>query len=166
MQTRELVPQHLHKEFMRLVILMSTQKSHFAYRLAWENSPSDRIPFLPLHRRDLVGAEEGNKTFIGEDKSRINWRKFEVMGEILLGIQRSQKTPYTHMYRSEDAMQLILETHVSGDDEVGFCFFSCIMATYCLLLMLTYEFRISSHAAYKSNQPLAMRPVEGNWAIG
>ncbi|KAJ6144297.1 hypothetical protein N7470_008192 [Penicillium chermesinum] len=92
-QTRELVPVATQREFMRLVILMGTQRSHFAYRLAWENSFSERIPFLPLHRRDLVSAEEGNKTFIGENKSRINWKKFEVMGEVVLGIQRSQKTP-------------------------------------------------------------------------
>lgn len=116
-QTKELIPPLVQKDFMRLVILMSTQKSHFAYRLAWENSPSERIPFLPLHRRDLVSAEEGNKTFLDENKTRINWNKFEVMGEVVLGIQRSQKTLYPHMNKCEDALQLILETQLSGNEE-------------------------------------------------
>lgn len=126
-QTKELIPPLVQKDFMRLVILMSTQKSHFAYRLAWENSPSEKIPFLPLHRRDLVSAEEGNKTFLDENKTRINWSKFEVMGEVVLGIQRSQKTLYPHMNKCEDALQLILETQLSGNEEVSityslFCF--------------------------------------------
>ncbi|KAJ5656909.1 hypothetical protein N7507_008859 [Penicillium longicatenatum] len=116
-QTRELIPVQTQKEFMRLVILMSTQRSHFAYRLAWENSFSERIPFLPLHRRDLVSAEEGNKTFVGENKSRINWKKFEVMGEAVLGIQRSQKTPHPQAQKFEDIERLILDCKLSGDEE-------------------------------------------------
>ncbi|OJK00966.1 hypothetical protein ASPACDRAFT_77815 [Aspergillus aculeatus ATCC 16872] len=116
-QTRELVPTQTQKDFMRLVILMGTQKSHFAYRLAWDNSFAERIPFLPLHRRDLVSAEEGNKTFVGDTKTRINWRKFEVMGEVVLGIQRSQKTPYPHLARFDEVTRLILDIKLSGDDE-------------------------------------------------
>ncbi|KAJ5308793.1 hypothetical protein N7508_004172 [Penicillium antarcticum] len=116
-QTRELIPIPVQKEFMRLVILMSTQRSHFAYRLAWENSFSERIPFLPLHRRDLVSAEEGNKTFVGENKSRINWKKFEVMGEVVLGIQRSQKTPHPQAQKFDDVERLLLESKLSGDEE-------------------------------------------------
>lgn len=117
-QTRDLIPIPAQKEFMRLVILMSTQRSHFAYRLAWENSFSERIPFLPLHRRDLVSAEEGNKTFVGENKSRINWKKFEVMGEVVLGIQRSQKSPHPQAQKSDDVERLILDSKLSGDEEV------------------------------------------------
>lgn len=102
---------------------MGTQKSHFAYRLAWDNSFSERIPFLPLHRRDLVSAEEGNKTFVGDNKSRINWKKFEVMGEVVLGIQRSQKTPYSHMHRYADIQRLILDIKLGNDEEVSNPFF-------------------------------------------
>ncbi|CAI7621195.1 unnamed protein product [Penicillium glandicola] len=116
-QTRDLIPIPVQKEFMRLVILMSTQRSHFAYRLAWENSFSERIPFLPLHRRDLVSAEEGNKTFVGENKSRINWKKFEVMGEVVLGIQRSQKSPHPQAQKFDEIERLILDSKLSGDEE-------------------------------------------------
>ncbi|CEJ54122.1 hypothetical protein PMG11_00444 [Penicillium brasilianum] len=116
-QTRELIPVASQKEFMRLVILMSTSRSHSAYRLAWDNSFSERIPFLPLHRRDLVSAEEGNKTFLGENKSRINWKKFEVMGEVVIGIQRSQKSPHPQAQKYDDVERLILDSKLSGDEE-------------------------------------------------
>ncbi|MCJ1433152.1 hypothetical protein MMC27_002511 [Xylographa pallens] len=116
-QTRELVSQQAQKEFMRLEILMGTQKSHFAYRLAWDNTTIERIPFLPLHRRDLVSAEEGNRTFVGPNLERINWRKFEIMGDVIVGIQRSQGTPYPTITRNLDMQRLILDGKFSKDDD-------------------------------------------------
>ncbi|KKZ62301.1 hypothetical protein EMCG_03273 [[Emmonsia] crescens] len=116
-QTRELVSPTVQKQFMSLVILMGTQKSHFAYRLAWENSFSEKIPFLPLHRRDLVSAEEGNKTFIGPNNDRVNWRKFEIMGDVVLGIHNSQRTPFPCYTKSEDVQRLILDTKFPGDPD-------------------------------------------------
>lgn len=118
-QTRSLVPAETQKRFARLVILMGTQKSHFAYRLAWENSPLPRIPFIPLHRRDLVSAEEGSKTFVGANGDRINWKKFEVLGEVLLPIMKSQGTPYPNLTRHETARETILACRMSTDDEVS-----------------------------------------------
>ncbi|KAI9777345.1 MAG: hypothetical protein M1839_008953 [Geoglossum umbratile] len=119
-QTRELVciaaPQ-AQKNFMRLEILMGTQKSHFAYRLAWANSSSERIPFLPLHRRDLVSAQEGNRTFVGESGDRINWKKFEIMGDVIVGIQRSQSMPFPEMKRNKETERMILEASFSKDDD-------------------------------------------------
>ncbi|KZF19987.1 ras GEF [Xylona heveae TC161] len=115
-QTRELVSPQAQKNFMRLEILMGTQKSHFAYRLAWENTSSERIPFLPLHRRDLVSAEEGNRTFIGERKDRINWKKFEIMGEVIICVQKSQSAPYTRLVRNEEVQRLVQEAKFPKDD--------------------------------------------------
>ncbi|KAF7539848.1 hypothetical protein G7Z17_g12332 [Cylindrodendrum hubeiense] len=116
-QTRALVPADTQKRFARLVILMGTQKSHFAYRLAWENSPLPRIPFIPLHRRDLVSAEEGSKTFVGPDGDRINWKKFEVLGEVLLPIMKSQGTAYPNLHKHDNARELILNCRMPIDDE-------------------------------------------------
>ncbi|KJK91968.1 hypothetical protein H633G_04183 [Metarhizium anisopliae BRIP 53284] len=116
-QTRALVPADVQKRFARLVILMGTQKSHFAYRLAWENSPLPRIPFIPLHRRDLVSAEEGSKTFVGPNDDRINWKKFEVLGEVLLPIMKSQGTAYSTLAKHETARDLILGCRMPTDDE-------------------------------------------------
>ncbi|KAI9158378.1 Ras guanine nucleotide exchange factor A [Paramyrothecium foliicola] len=116
-QTRALVPHEAQKRFARLVILMGTQKSHFAYRLAWENSPLPRIPFIPLHRRDLVSAEEGSKTFVGAHGDRINWKKFEVLGEVLLPIMRSQGTAYPNLAKHEVARELVLGCRMPTDEE-------------------------------------------------
>lgn len=119
-QTRALVPVEVQKRFARLVILMGTHKSHFAYRLAWENSPLPRIPFIPLHRRDLVSAEEGSKTFVGPNNDRINWKKFEVLGEVLLPIMKSQGTAYPNLAKHDTARDLILGCRMPMDDEVCF----------------------------------------------
>lgn len=108
------------KQFMRLEILMSTQKGHFAYRLAWANTTSERIPFLPLHRRDLLLAEEGNQTHSGGTNNLINWAKFNVMGDVILGIQRSQRTTYPAFPRNEEIQRLLLEGAFSKDDDVSF----------------------------------------------
>lgn len=117
-QTRALVSHDVQKRFARLVLLMGSHKSHFAYRLAWENSPLPRIPFIPLHRRDLVSAEEGSRTFVGPGGDRINWRKFEVLGEVLLPVMRSQGQPYPNLNRHEASRELILDCRIVGDDEV------------------------------------------------
>ncbi|KAF5977426.1 hypothetical protein FBULB1_6561 [Fusarium bulbicola] len=116
-QTRTLVPAEVQKRFARLGILMGTQKSHFAYRLAWENSSLPRIPFIPLHRRDLVSAEEGSRTFVGVDGDRINWKKFEVLGEVLLPIMKSQSTPYPNLTKHDTARELILGCRMPTDEE-------------------------------------------------
>ncbi len=116
-QTRALVDTDIQKRFAQLVLLMSTQKSHFAYRLAWENSPPPRIPFIPLLRRDLVSAEEGSRTFVGLQNDRVNWKKFEVLGDVLLPIMKSQGTPYPSLRQSLDARDLILDCHMSMDEE-------------------------------------------------
>ncbi|KAI5863443.1 ras GEF [Durotheca rogersii] len=116
-QTRTLVPTDVQKRFARLVLLMGTQKSHFAYRLAWENSPLPRIPFVPLHRRDLVSAEEGSMTLVGPQGDRINWKKFEILGEILLPIMKSQGTPYPNLSRHDTARELILDCLMPTDEE-------------------------------------------------
>lgn len=119
-QTRALIPADVQKNFTRLVILMGTQKSHFAYRLAWENSPLPRIPFIPLHRRDLISAEEGSKTLVGPAGDRINWRKFEVLGEVLLPIMKSQGVRYGRLGGNDGARELVLDFKMPTDEEVSF----------------------------------------------
>lgn len=136
-QTRALVAADVQKRFAGLVLLMGTQKSHFAYRLAWENSPLPRIPFMPLHRHDLVSAEEGSKTFVGPHADRINWKKFEVLGEVLLPIMRSQGQPYQNLHRHEMSRELILECRMSMDDDVGFFFSFLFFFSFFFLFFLT-----------------------------
>jgi hypothetical protein len=154
--TRDLVPQATTHDFLKLDILMGTQKSYFAYRLAWENSSGERIPYVPLLLRDLVSASEGNSTFVGDKKKtdsavaphpgvnvfqgivstkeskeappggvmgkeRINWKKFEIMGEVVVGVQRAQGTPYPSWPKCEEVRNLILDVKISRDEEVSLC---------------------------------------------
>jgi hypothetical protein len=147
------VPQAVTHDFLKLDILMGPQKSHFAYRLAWENSSGERIPYIPLYRRDLVSASEGSSTFVGSKpvapsfsphpgtsvfpgaagakdskepppggvvgKERINWRKFEIMGDVVVGIQRAQGTPYPAWQKCEEVRHLVLDVKISKDDDVS-----------------------------------------------
>ena len=120
--TRELIPADVGKDWLKLEILMATPRSHFAYRLAWENSSNERIPYLPLHRRDLAAAEEGNKTFIDNDETMINWKKFEIMGEVVVSIQRAQGMSYQSlgvMQGHEQIKELILDVKLLKDEEVS-----------------------------------------------
>ncbi|PQE21019.1 hypothetical protein CJF32_00005449 [Rutstroemia sp. NJR-2017a WRK4] len=145
-QTRALVPAETQKRFARLVLLMGTQKSHFAYRLAWENSPLPRIPFIPLHRRDLVSAEEGSRTFVGANGERINWKKFEVLSEVILPIMKSQTTPYPNLTQNTAARELILGCLLPSDDEVRLT----VLLRFDVRQMLTIIFRISINAESSS----------------
>lgn len=118
-QTHELITQERQKQFLRLKILMGHQKSHAAYRMAWENSASERIPFLPRIQEDLTKAATANATFI---KNKINWSKFEVMGETIISVQKSQDQPYAFPDRTikgSEITKLILETKVLEGDEVS-----------------------------------------------
>jgi hypothetical protein len=115
---------------------MSPQKSHSAYRLAWENTSGERIPYLPLHKRDLVSGSEGNRTFVGETLTkpgckdapqieldadlRINWKKFEVMGEVIISVQRAQGVPYEPFRAYDEIKSLICDTSLQRDEDVRF----------------------------------------------
>lgn len=120
--TRDLLPPDLQKDWMKLEILMSPTRSYSAYRLAWENSSGERIPFLPLPLRDLVGAQEGNRTFIGDEADgRVNWLMFEVMGEVIVGIQKAQGLPYRSLMagpKQDELRSLVLNLSLIKDDEV------------------------------------------------
>ena len=132
-QTRELIPAPAQKQFMRLEILMGSQKSHSAYRLAWTNTPSQRIPFLPLHLRDLVLAEQGNRTYVaGAEGDRINWKKFEIMGEVMIGIQKSQDVPYPTIHKNEEVQRLVLDGRFCEDEDVSLVISALLMQSRCL----------------------------------
>jgi RasGEF domain len=129
--TRELVNATTQKQFMRLELLMGTHMSHSKYRLAWDNTFTERIPFLPLHRRDLVSADEGNRTFL-QDGDKINWSKFQVMGDVLMVMVRSQATPYRDLNRNAAVEKLITDAVLSMNDDVSFLFLTipCFFAHF------------------------------------
>jgi hypothetical protein len=188
--TRDLVPQSTGRDFMRLEILMGTQKSHFAYRLAWENSSAERIPYIPLHRRDLVSASEGNSTFIGDKKpapafnphpgvsvfqgaagnrdsreappggvlgkERINWKKFEIMGEVIVSVQRAQGMPYPAMTKNDEIRNLILDVKILKDDDVS------IVPQSLTTAILTFSLRSYTNAASHSRRQALVNVIAGS----
>ncbi|KAK6396086.1 hypothetical protein LTR65_010196 [Meristemomyces frigidus] len=119
--TRELIPTTVGRDWARLEILMGPSRSHAPYRMAWENTSTERIPYLPLHRRDLVSAEQANATFIGDEKEgRVNWRKFEIMGEVVVSMQRAQGMPYKGLGGSRGetrVKELVLDVILVRDEE-------------------------------------------------
>lgn len=128
-QMQALISEGCRKQFMGLEILMGPRRSHFAYRLAWQNSTLPRIPYIPLCRRDLATAEEGSKTFVGPKGDRINWSKFEVFGEVILPIMKSHTTP-VNLEKHDIARELILDCWISTDEEVSLAY--CLNRTSCL----------------------------------
>jgi len=77
-----------------------------------------------------VSAREGNKTFVCDERGvevrgkgeRVNWRKFEIMGEVIVGVQRAQGVGSNREggRGSEEVRALVLDVRVVKDDEVGF----------------------------------------------
>lgn len=116
--TQALVSKEVWKQYQSAEKLMLNTKSSFAYRLAWENSPLPRIPYMALHRKDLTFAEEGNKTFVGPNGDRINWKKFEILGEILLPIMKSQGAPFPNLLKKHEVSRdLILDCRMELDED-------------------------------------------------
>ncbi|KAK3675063.1 hypothetical protein LTR78_004997 [Recurvomyces mirabilis] len=118
--TRDLIPTDAGKDWLKLEILMGSSRSYAAYRMAWENTNGERIPYLPLHLRDLASAEMGNATLIGPERDgRVNWRKFEVMGDVVVGIQRAQGTPYKGLGGGKGEVgvrELVLDVRLEEED--------------------------------------------------
>jgi hypothetical protein len=52
-------------------------------------------------------------------KERINWKKFEIMGEVIVGVQRAQGTPYPSWPKCEEVRNLILDVKISKDEDVS-----------------------------------------------
>ena len=117
--TRELIPSTVAKDYMKLEILMGTQRSHAAYRLAWRNTSSARIPFLPLHRRDLATIATGSKTILDERRSMVNWKKIEILGDVVIDLQNVLHMPYTLILDNGQSKVLILEAKIVKDDDVS-----------------------------------------------
>jgi hypothetical protein len=134
--TKELIDPNVGRDYMKLEILMSPQKSHSAYRLAWENTSAERIPYFPLHRRDLVTASDGNRTFIeladGDAKATgkpvtpmdlrgrlINWKKFEIMGDVVVSLQTAKEVPYPAFARCDEVKSLVIDVKIELEEDVS-----------------------------------------------
>jgi RasGEF domain len=55
------------------------------------------LPVLPLQAlfiKDLTFIEDGNDTFVDEDKKRVNFRKMALIGKVVRSIRKCQQTRY------------------------------------------------------------------------
>lgn len=123
--THSMVPPATMRDFKRLDVLMSVRQGHSSYRIAWEHTSNARIPFLPVHVRDLYLGEKGNKTYnpVTErvsDSSMplINWSKFDMLGSILQEFQTALSTPYPPFPANEDMRNLLLRVRLKNSDEL------------------------------------------------
>lgn len=121
--TKALISDADQRDFIKIQILMSTSRGHFAYRMAWDNTSGPRLPFLPLHRRDLVVAEQGNKSMVtrttkeGKTIKLINWTKFDIMGSIVTDFQKAQTTAPRSFRGSDTVRALLLNCMIKKDDD-------------------------------------------------
>ncbi|THH16999.1 hypothetical protein EW146_g3739 [Bondarzewia mesenterica] len=64
-------------------LLLQYVRSHRAYRMALRNTKGPCIPALEVHLSDLIRAHEGNPDFNPNDRSRIHWAKFSMIGKFI-----------------------------------------------------------------------------------
>lgn len=62
-------------------------------------------------------TDEGNKTFL--DNQKINWNKFQLMGDILMVIVESQRNPYRDLRGNAAVEKMILEAVISTNEDVS-----------------------------------------------
>lgn len=156
--TQALVSKEVWKQYQSAEKLMLNTKSSFAYRLAWENSPLPRIPYMALHRKDLTFAEEGNKTLVGPNGDRINWKKFEILGEILLPIMKSQGAPYPNLLKKHEVSRdLILDCRMELDEDVSLPI---------LMLTTTQAKRAATKLTYTRHRPSTSAASKSSPASG
>ncbi|KAI5295459.1 hypothetical protein KEM52_001307 [Ascosphaera acerosa] len=91
------------KAYRSVWALMSTSRSYSTYRLAFQNTYAQKIAFLPTHLSDLFRADQGNPTFVDAEKTLINWKKFDLLGGMILEVQQSQQMPHGTLRRMSRA---------------------------------------------------------------
>ena len=69
-------------------------------------------------------TDEGNKTFL--ENQKINWNKFQLMGDVLMVIVESQRNPYRDLRGNAVVEKMILEAVISTNEDVSY--------TECLLV--------------------------------
>lgn len=96
------------KTFQSWDQLLHSSRSHFKYRLALRNSKGACIPATyvlfnlcslarysrrprEIHILDLIRSNEGNADYYNDDRSKIHWAKFNMMGRFVDAITSCQK---------------------------------------------------------------------------
>jgi phage regulator Rha-like protein len=107
-----------------------------------------------------VSAEEGSKTFVGANEDRINWKKFEILSEVILPIMKSQVVAYSGIKRRDDIRELILDCKMSTDEEVRQPIFFSRNPSSSETHKLTRPYRTSTREAYN------WKEHQAQWTVG
>ncbi|KAI0033150.1 ras guanine nucleotide exchange factor domain-containing protein [Vararia minispora EC-137] len=73
----------LYKTFQSWEVLLQSVRSHRAYRMALHNTKGASIPALEVHLQDLIKAHAGNTDVHPDDRTKIHWAKFNMMGRFI-----------------------------------------------------------------------------------
>ena len=104
------------KAFTSLEKVMSSDKSFSAYRLALRTAEGPTLPYLGVHLQDLLYVYQANQD-TREVDGKIHWQKIALMGEVVLGVLRCQKSPFRIPGRSS-IEELIKSTKVLSEDQL------------------------------------------------
>lgn len=80
--------------FDKLERVMAPQKNFHRYRLELEKRAPPLIPYMAMYLRDITFIYDGNTDHIDENKTLINFEKFELVAALLSEIEKYQGTPY------------------------------------------------------------------------
>ena len=89
----ELVGPQLFEVKQRLASLSFDKMKLF--RFQWEKTLAPAIPYVGLFLTDLTFLEEGNSTFLGDEKKLINFFKFQRITETIELLLKHQSIPYS-----------------------------------------------------------------------
>ena len=58
------------------------------------------------------------RRYVTDGKDRINWKKFEIMGEVVVGVQSAQAVPMGRLSKNEVVRESVLDVKILKDDDV------------------------------------------------
>lgn len=99
--------------------LANSSQSFGNLRKAIKESSTPLIPYLGLYLTDLVFIEEGNpETFDEDGVKMVNFRKSEMLAEVLLEIQNFQESKYTYQTKNPALNYLFLTYEPKSEREL------------------------------------------------
>jgi len=114
------LPEKYLELFHDLEALMDTKANYMAYREALAEEPMEgcgTVPYLGVYLRDLIFIEEGNRTI--HENGLINFEKLQLIGKVIVEVQRFQKVQYTFHPTSPETFRTVwlYVKQLSGEDE-------------------------------------------------
>jgi len=97
--------------------MMGTQRVISRIVLAWENSSLPRIPFIPSTDEISCQQKKAVEPSLERRAERINWKKFEVLSEVILPIMKA-KSCISESLEARHSPRADIDVRMPVDDEV------------------------------------------------